>query len=485
MKKNTKRNTISTIFAASVSMLPILTPSLAQAQSTTEITQELRKTQAALTSMQARMNELEAALKQKEAQPAGMNQEQERELNRLSVLADAQVDASAAMGINRLKISGYIDPTFIYTKAQNRAGFQFLNSSLTSAGAPEFAYDNGAFAGAMLDFQKEMDSGTKFRLTLMPNRIGAGNTIDGKSIVHEASIWMPIPGLDGTRLLAGQVPSWEGYEFLESYRNKMITHNLLFDLTIPASFTGVGFEKAINSKYTVKAMAANINSSKKPNGEKSPALVFRADYYDYAQEFTYLALVGMVGKLNNYRAGANPDGSPQLNPVSGVAYDAHDSLVKTLELEGGYTRGDWSIAGQVSVGAQRNASISADPVSGALRDTRWWGISSTAGYKFAPALEGNLRLDYINNQKNGGGTFGGWNFPDSRTGLGPDPTGNQEIGANRSEMTVGMRYNFNANTVFKMEYRYDRASLPVFLDVRENVYKKDNQLFGASMILSF
>ncbi len=48
-----------------------------------------------------------------------------------------------------------------------------------------------------------------------------------------------------------------------------------------------------------------------------------------------------------------------------------------------------------------------------------------------------------------------------------------------------MRYNFNANTVFKMEYRYDRASLPVFLDVRENIYKKDNQLFGASMILNF
>jgi hypothetical protein len=484
-----KKNTITTIFAASVSLIPALAPTLAQAQTSTEIALELRKTQAALTSMQARMAELEAALKNKEAQKetpvAGMNPEQERELNRLSVLADAQVDSSAAMGINRLKISGYIDPTFIYTKGQNRAGFQFLNSSLTSTGAPEFAYDNGAFAGAMLDFQKEMDSGTKFRLTLMPNRIGAGNTIDGKSIVHEASIWMPIKGLDGTRLLAGQIPSWEGYEFLESYRNKMITHNLLFDLTIPASFTGVGFEKALNSKYTVKAMAANINSSKKPNGEKSPALVFRADYFDYAQEFTYLALVGMVGKLNNYRAGANLDGSPQLNPVSGTAYDAHDSLVKTLELEGGYTRGDWSIAGQISVGTQRNASITADPVSGALRDSRWWGISSTAGYKFTPALEGNVRLDYLNNQKNGGGTFGGWNFPDSRNGLGPDPTGNQEIGANRAEMTVGMRYNFNANTMFKMEYRYDRASLPVFLDVRENVYKKDNQLFGASMILSF
>lgn len=476
-----KKTTIATLLTAGLGLSPVL----AQAQSQTEIVQELRRTQATLSSMQARINELEAALKQKDAPAAGMNAEQERELNRLSVLADAQVDANAAMGLKGLKISGYIDPTYIYSKRQNRAGFQFLNSSLTSSGAPEFAYDNGAFGGAMLDFQKEMESGTKFRLTLMPNRIGAGNTIDGKSIVHEASIWMPLKGLDGTRVLAGQIPSWEGYEFLESYRNKLITHNLLFDLTIPASFTGVGFEKAINPQYTLKAMAANINASKKPNGEKSPALVFRADYYDYAQEFTYLALVGMVGKLNNYRAAPNPDGSPQLNPVSGVPYDAHDSLVKTLELEGGYTRGDWSFAGQVSVGTQARAAISAEPVSGDLRASRWWGASSTLGYKFTPAFEGIARFDYLNNQKNGGGTFGGWNFPDARTGLGPDPAGDQEIGANRSEITLGMRYNFNANTMFKMEYRYDRASLPVFIDLRDGLYKRDNQLFGASMVLSF
>lgn len=293
--------------------------------------------------MQQRIQELEAAIKDKAE--LGMNAEQERELNRLSVLADAQVDTQAAMGIKGLKISGYIDPTYISTRNQNRAGFQFLNSSTTPAGAPEFAFDNGAFGSAMLDFQKEMESGTKFRLTLMPNRVGAGNTIDGKSIVHEASIWMPIKELDGTRLLAGQIPSWEGYEFLESYRNKLISHNLLFDLTIPASFTGFGVEKAFSPKYTLKTMLANVNASKKPNGEKSPALVFRADYYDYAQEFTYFALVGMVGKLTNYRAAANPDGSAQLNPISGLAYDARDALVTTLELEGGYTRGDWSFAG--------------------------------------------------------------------------------------------------------------------------------------------
>lgn len=477
------RINISHIFALVVSVLPTVgfsqtttstTPSNPATQD--EIAKELRR-------MQIRMNELEAALKQKESQ--GMNSEQERELNRLSVLADAQVDNNAAMGIKGLKIGGYIDPTYIMTRNQNRAGFQFLNSSLNPAGIPEFAFDNGAFGSAMLDFQKEMESGTKFRLTLMPNRVGAGNTIDGKSIVHEASIWMPLKDFDGTRLLAGQIPSWEGYEFLESYRNKLISHNLLFDLTIPASFTGVGFEKALNPKYTVKTMLANINSSKKPNGEKSPAVVFRADYFDYSNEFTYFALVGMVGKLTNFRAGANPDGSAQLNPISGLAYNARDSVVTTLELEGGYTRGDWSFAGQVSVGSQRNASITANPVTGDLRDSVWWGASSTIGYKFMPKLEGIVRLDYINNEKHGGGTFGGWNFADSRNGVGPDPSGNQEIGANRSEVTIGFRYNFNLNTMLKMEYRYDHASLPVFLNLRTNQYVRNNQMLGTSVVFSF
>ncbi|MBI3713542.1 MAG: DUF3138 family protein [Burkholderiales bacterium] len=475
-----KNSKLSRLLALSFSALPVVAYAQTNAPVTknnhTEIAQELSR-------MQQRIQELEAVIREKESQ--GMTPEQERELNRLSVLADAQVDNNAAMGIKGLKISGYIDPTYIATRNQNRAGFQFLNSSTTPAGAPEFAFDNGAFGSAMLDFQKEMDSGTKFRLTLMPNRVGAGNTIDGKSIVHEASIWMPIKELDGTRLLAGQIPSWEGYEFLESYRNKLISHNLLFDLTIPASFTGFGVEKALTPKYTIKTMLANVNASKKPNGEKSPALVFRADYFDYAQEFTYFALVGMVGKLTNYRAAANPDGSKQLNPISGLAYDARDALVTTLELEGGYTRGDWSFAGQVSIGAQKHAAITADAVTGNLRDSRWWGASGTIGYKLTPQLEGLVRLDYFNNKKNGGGTYGGWNFPDSRTGLGPDPSGNQEFGTNRSEITFGLRYNYNLNTMFKLEYRYDKASLPVFLNVHNNRYVRDNQMLGAAMILSF
>ena len=48
-----------------------------------------------------------------------------------------------------------------------------------------------------------------------------------------------------------------------------------------------------------------------------------------------------------------------------------------------------------------------------------------------------------------------------------------------------MSWLFNLNTTFKAEYRIDRANLPVFLDVKDNTFSKTNQLFGASVLVSF
>ncbi|MBI1835216.1 MAG: DUF3138 family protein, partial [Burkholderiales bacterium] len=131
-----KNSTLSRLIALSFSALPVVAYAQSNAPVTknnhTEIAQELSR-------LQQRISELENAIKDKESQ--GMNPEQERELNRLSVLTDAQVDTNAAMGFKGLKISGYIDPTYIATRNQHRAGFQFLNSSTTAAGAPEFAFD--------------------------------------------------------------------------------------------------------------------------------------------------------------------------------------------------------------------------------------------------------------------------------------------------------------------------------------------------------
>jgi hypothetical protein len=58
-------------------------------------------------------------------------------------------------------------------------------------------------------------------------------------------------------------------------------------------------------------------------------------------------------------------------------------------------------------------------------------------------------------------------------------------GANRSAFTVGLSYLYDLNTTFKVEYRLDRANLPVFLNVKDGTFKKTNSLFGASVLVSF
>jgi hypothetical protein len=140
--------------------------------------------------------------------------------------------------------------------------------------------------------------------------------------------------------------------------------------------------------------------------------------------------------------------------------------------------------GQISFGQQKRAAVTADPVSGNLRDSRWWGLSVLGAYKFTPVWEGIARLDFINNKKNGGGLLG-YTFADDRNGIGPDPAGDPEKGANRTALSLGLSYRFNLDTTFKAEYRLDRANLPVFLDVDSGTYKKTNNLLGASVVVAF
>lgn len=462
-----KYRSMTVLLAACGAAVPTL------AQTPAELSQQMQRMQEAMAAMQARINELEAAQKPKDAQQWGMTPDQARQLNRTTVKADALEEAQETLGYKGLKVSGLIDPTFIYTSNQNRAGFQFLNSGRNL----EYAFDNGTFGMASLDFMKEMEGGTRWQLRLRPNRGGGGVAIDGESIVHEASMSLPLTDLQ-TRLIAGQIPDWSGHEFAEPTMNRLITHNLLFDFTAPAVYTGVGLDLNRNPWY-VKAMLANVNASKKPSGEKSPALVYRVDFYDYKKEFNGWGFAGLHGKLPNYRAN---DGVG--NPVTGLPYELRDTMVHAFEVDGFYSRGDWTLSGQLSVGSQRKAAMTADPASGELRDSRWWGASTMVSYKFTPRFETIARLDYLNNRKNGGGTLG-FVFPDGRNGLGPDPLGNQEVGANRTALSLGTRYIINANTTMKAEYRLDRASLPVFLDLHDNSHKRSNQLFGTSLVMSF
>ena len=415
----------------------------------------------------------------------GMTPEQSAEFNRIAVKTEAMEDARDASGLKLLKIAGYMDPTYIYNKRQNRAGFQFLNAVSNDG----YNYDNSYFGAAVIDFQKETDSGTKWRLTLAPNR-GVGSVFDGQSIVHEASVSVPLTDLQ-TRFIAGQLPDWSGYEYLQPTLNKLITHNLLFDFTLPTAYTGAGME-ITSGKWIVKGMLANMNSSKRSAGEKTPVVTYRVDYS--RGEYEGFGFAGVHGKATNLRAfDATAPSGLGVNPISLVDYSGADTSLNLFEVDAYFIRGDWTVQGQVSAGKQKNASVTADPVTGDLRDASWWGASGLIAYKWMPRFETTGRFDFVSNKKNGGGLLG-YTGADGRNGIGPDTTidcvtdptiAACNKGANRMALTLGASWLFNLNTTFKAEYRIDRANLPVFLDVKSNTYSKTNQLFGTSVLVAF
>jgi hypothetical protein len=399
---------------------------------------------------------------------AGMTPEQQAEFNRIAVKTEALEDSRDDSGFKDLKISGYADINYVYNFNKERGTFQFLVPN----SAEPYGYDNSYFGSVAVDIQKEMEGGTKFRLTLIPAR-STGDFIGGANIVHEASVSIPING--DTKVFAGQVPDWSGYEYLPPTQNKLITHNLLFDFTLPYVYTGVGIETAVG-KWVLKGMVAQVNTPIRQLGEAVPTFVCRGDYS--GGEFWGLGFACLVGKIQNFTTGT-------------------DTLALTAEVDGWYTRGDLTLNAHVAYGQQDKGAISPDPITAELRTAQWYGASVLAAYKFTPRLEGILRGDYIVNNKNGGGLLG-WSASDAVNGVGPglNPDGSvidPEKGADKYAITAGLAYAVNAHTTFKLEYRYDgltqaafgnKAALADPADPNAK-YLKSNSLVSTGLVVFF
>lgn len=456
-------------------------PLPAAAQSNAELLQELK-------TLKARMAELEKKLEAQETKQAevaaaapapGMTPEQQQDFNRIAVKAEALEDSRDMLGFKGLKIGGYMDPTWVFNQRQHRAGFQFLNP-VDEGG---YYYDTSYIGTVALDIIKETDSGARWRLTLVPQRSTQAVSEGTSSPVQEASVSVPITDLQ-TRFIAGHMPDWSGYEMLQPTLNKFVTHNLLFDTTLPASYTGAGFE-ILRGKWLTKAMVANMAASRRQPNEKTPVLAYRVDYAK--GEFQGFGFAGIHGRAANFSEGGGLD-------ADGEVIRQRDSRVDTFEFDAYFIRGPLTLQGQVSFGRQLKASITPDPDTGRLRDAYWSGVSGLFAYKIEPWLELAARADYIWNGKNGGGLLT-YAVADPFNGIGPAMVRGDDgswaaanggaRGVDRGALSLGMNYAFNLNTVFKFEYRYDWASGPVFVDTKSNDYKKNNQLFGTAVVVSF
>lgn len=446
--------------ALALSLVAAFAATGAQAQSNEALVKEVK-------ALRERMEQLEKKLAEQQQAPKpaepkwGMTPEQAQEFNRIAVKTEAIEDSLETLGHKNLKITGFADPTFIYNQKRHRAGFQFLNP----VGDDGYNYDNSYFGVVSLDLLKEMEGGTKWHLTLVPNRGTLAVTNGDNSIVQEASVLVPLGDLNH-RLIAGHVPDWSGYEYQPATQNKLISHNLLFDFTLPTSYTGIGYEM-VDGKWLVKGMLANVNATKLPDGRTAPALVGRIDYSK--GEFNGWGAAGLVGKMPNYVTGT-------------------DSMTHLLEVDGYFIRGDWTVQGQVSYGKQAKAAN-----DGSGNAAEWYGLSTLAAYKFIPRWEATARFDYLYNRKNGGGLLGYTGYVDDqgnpagdyRNGIGIAPGGDASRGTNRMALSLGLSYLYNLNTTFKLEGRFDRADQAIFEDFSSGNFGKNNFMLGTAMVVAF
>ncbi|MDE2394765.1 MAG: DUF3138 family protein [Burkholderiales bacterium] len=433
-----------------------------------------------ITELKARVEQLEAANKAQAEAPPPVDPE---EFNRVKTKAEALEDQKEASGFRGLKISAGIDPAWIYSQAKGSGSYSFLNNFVSLNGSGEsYSYDNGYFGLGWIDFQKELDGGTKFRLTLAPSK-SAGSQYNAGNIVHEATASIPLTDAQ-TRLLVGQIPDFSGYESFFSTsswntllnQNHAITRNLLFDFTAATFYTGAGLDLT-RGPWEYKVVLGNFNSPRNDrstgstNGMiKSPTLVYNATYAPGQAEFYTLEFTGYEGSV------------PTLNGTHG--------RVDQFEIDGSILRGNKSMFLEYVMGQQRGGAFNGS-------DSQWFGLSGQYAYRFTPRFEGSLRLDYLHNSKNGGGTYnlatndpsGAGNLGDFINGFGPgDPNApgfDPNKGANRSAITFGLNYNYSINVSFRAEYRLDMANKPTFYYFNDGLYRKTNQLFGLQTVVSF
>ena len=409
------------------------------AQTPSDTRKEIDELKAQLKMLQEKLEALSNA-----TEPAPLVQQ----VNRLEQKLELQQTASEASGFSGLKVNGVIEAAYKYDDAGKNHDFG------ASAGY-------GVGEAGMLQITKESQDGqgVDWTLRLMPG---------GSTLVHEASLSIPLD--KENRVIGGLIPDFQGYEMPfananATLGNQFITHNALYDLAGATAYTGLGMSHTFDSgKYAFKWLVGNVDKgSDLPddlgNTKNSVGLAYRFDYFP--DETKYIGVSGLHGSSNR-----------NFNIVA---------------VDGGVTRGDWQVNGQITVGEMPRVAANGGTA-------QWTGLSGFLSYKVVPRLQLLARADYIQNSKNGGGTYvdyggaGGY-------GLGPeldstgavialDDAGYATTGANLTRLSLGTNYQINANTQWKTEYRLDQSSGYNFL-LDDGTYSKTKNSLGTSLVLSF
>jgi hypothetical protein len=452
--------------------LALAFPIAAHAQSNAELKKEIDELKAQIAEMKRMIGVKPAAAPAAAVDPA--------EFNRIRVKVEAMEDQKEASGFKDLKVSGFMDPVYMYNQATGRGAFQFMNDisggSINDLTTDIYAYNTSNLGGATIKFEKDFGDGTMV-VALRPHK--------GSDTIFETAM-LNVPLDNGFTLMAGKTPSFNGYELADAPVNKSLTHNLLFDFGGPSYITGAGLKFDLGG-FAWQTMIGNLNSRHDLPGSKSSGFHWRGDYE--LSEFNGWAINGMHGNLYGNR-------------------------YNFWELDYWFTKGDLTMNAQVETSSHKNGNFDY------TRDTAHFGLSGLVAYKLAPQWELVARADWIDNHKNGGGgpafymgaddgTQGpGVGCPDDgsgaafaaacgdyRNGFGPgavfnDTTGFWELGdtnrgAKRTALSFGLNYTLNESAMIKFEYRHDRSDLNSFYQLSDGSYKKTNNTFGVQTVVKF
>ncbi|OYU43691.1 MAG: hypothetical protein CFE44_17010 [Burkholderiales bacterium PBB4] len=422
-----------------VALASVMPMASVYAQSAADLQKDIAILKAQLQALQQKVDALTA-------QPAGPSVAQQ--ITRVEQKQELADDAIEKAGLKGLKFKGVAEAAYAYD---------------TSSGAHTFASRDGTGAGgsAMLELTKETEEGegVNWTLRLTP---GASN------LVQEATVSVGVA--PGTRLYGGFIPDFQGYEALFAHQNLLVSHNALYDLAGPTAYTGLGLTHQLDKNLALKWMVGNIDSGNDVDASTGLALkpsVGLAYRFDWTlSEYAYLGLSG-----------------------------AHASSSRSFDVvaaDGGYTRGDWQLNGQLTLGQLKNGAYAGGDVS-------WTGVSGLVGYKLNPRLQLLARADFFENRKNGGGTYVSnyLNNPldvlgtgaTAGSGLGPemDSSGvitDPSVGANLTRLSLGANYLLNATTLWKSEIRFDQSTGYNFTS-ENGAPKRDKTTLGTSLVVSF
>jgi outer membrane murein-binding lipoprotein Lpp len=402
-----------------------------------------------------------------------------------------------------LSVTGYLDPVYLYNRNARSGGFSFLDHNSA------YTYYNGNAGDVYLDIKKTFGVGPlapSAEIQIQPNR-GAGNTtLDGaKGNNMFNTAFVTIPHDDANQFVAGLMPSLAGYEYQQSNTLPTLTHNLLYDFSIPGYFVGIGYNGS-HGEYTWKVILGNeqnlthaataSDSSARLHTNLTPMINWRIDRSKGAWDWGWSAAVGRQLIYSGNAAGDCTSGGFGYNCSSSGAF----STYMFTEIDASYAVADSTFNAEFDLGNQKHAAWNGG-------DATWWGFSLLYTQKWRLPTIGLMgfaaRWDYLNDSKNGGGggntyvggsSIAGSASPgtDGLNGFGIDPAclassnnnGQSCKGANHQDIALDLMFYPAVSYTVKVEYRHDWSNRNVFQRA-DGSWRKSNDVIGTTLVYTF